>query len=127
MWKRSRLETRSLRSRCRFRISRLVCPERIAREAVKMYSLASTHATLGIRNGEFVSALDPPQEYEDLTSQWHDVGLYPVLVGEEGDRSAMLASPESAGGLYDGMEIAEILTLPNPGADRGGEIAKASI
>ena len=49
-------------------------------------------------------------------------GTWPVLIGEEGDRDAMLSSPiilydypaiapESPGDLFDGTEIDEILTL----------------
>jgi hypothetical protein len=51
-----------------------------------------------------------------------NIGTWPVLVGEEGQRDAMLSSPiilydypqiapESPGALFDGTEIDEILTL----------------
>ncbi len=51
-----------------------------------------------------------------------NIGTYPVLVGDEGVRDRMLSSPiilydypqiapESAGNLFDGTEIDEILTL----------------
>jgi len=51
-----------------------------------------------------------------------NTGTYPVLVGDEGSRNCLLSSPiilydypqiapESAGDLFDGTEIDEILTL----------------
>jgi hypothetical protein len=54
--------------------------------------------------------------------QCKNVGTWPVLVGEEGQRDAMLSSPiilydypkiapESTGDLFDGTEIDEILAL----------------
>ncbi|HWF39876.1 MAG TPA: hypothetical protein VG322_15235 [Candidatus Acidoferrales bacterium] len=100
------------------------CPEAasLTRDQAMTYSLVSTHAILNICGGEFISSLDPPQEYADAVSSCANVGLYPVLAGDEAQRSTMLASPvilydypkvapESAGDLFDGAEIDEILTL----------------
>jgi hypothetical protein len=100
------------------------CPDasKLARDQAMTYSLVSTHAILNIRDGEFISLLDPPQEYADAVSSCENVGLYPVLAGDEAQRSTILASPvilydypkvapESAGDLFDGAEIDEILTL----------------
>jgi hypothetical protein len=58
----------------------------------------------------------------EAASACKNVGVWPVLVGAPGSRDSMLASPiilpdypqvapESAGDLYDGTEIEEILTL----------------
>ncbi len=92
------------------------------REAALLRALVSTHAILKLRNGEFVSLLDPPATLAETAAQCRNVGTYPVLVGVEGERDCMLSSPiilydypqiapESAGDLYDGTEIDEILTL----------------
>ena len=85
-------------------------------------STVSTHTILGVRDGEFVSQLDPPDEFRAAASACSNVGTWPVLVGEDNARDTMLSSPiilydypqiapESAGNLFDGTEIDEILTL----------------
>lgn len=92
------------------------------RHAALMRSLVSTHAILGVNGGEFVSLLEPPDEWKELAASCENVGVWPVLVGDPGDRDTMLASPiilydypqiapESAGDLFDGTEIDEILSL----------------
>lgn len=86
------------------------------------HSLISTHLILGVRNGAFVSLLEPPQELKEVAAQCQNVGAWPVLVGEPGQNDTLLASPiilydypqiapESAGDLFDGTEIDEILSL----------------
>jgi hypothetical protein len=93
-----------------------------AREAALRRSLVSTHAILRVPCGEFASLLDPPEELRPLASQCLNVGLWPVLAGDAATRDTMLASPiilydypqiapESAGALFDGTEIDEILSL----------------
>ena len=92
------------------------------RDAILMRSLVSAHTLLNIEGGEFISLLDPPDELRGIAAQCKNVGTWPVLVGEPGERDAMLSSPiilydypriapESAGALFDGTEIDEILTL----------------
>jgi hypothetical protein len=87
-----------------------------------MRSLISAHVILGADGGEFISLLDPPEALREITAVCRNVGVFPVLVGEEGQRDTMLASPiilydypqiapESAGDLFDGTEIDEILSL----------------
>jgi hypothetical protein len=87
-----------------------------------MYSFISTHTLLGLENGQFISMLDPPESLRDLIDACRNVGTWPALVGEEGDRDTMLSSPiilydypqiapESSGDLFDGTEIDEILSL----------------
>lgn len=94
----------------------------ISREEALMHALVSTHVVLGVEGGEFVSLLDPPAGLEELASECQNVGAWPVLVGEPGQRDTLLASPiilydypqiapESAGDLFDGTEIDEILSL----------------
>jgi hypothetical protein len=92
------------------------------RDEALMQCLVSTHTILGVKGGEFVSLLEPPLESQDLASRCRNVGAWPVLVGEPGQRDTLLASPiilydypqiapESAGDLFDGTEIDEILSL----------------
>ena len=93
-----------------------------SREAVLMQSLLSTHTVLRVHGGEFVSLIDPPCELKAIVAKCNNVGTWPVLAGEEGDRDGMLSSPiilydypqiapESPGDLFDGTEIDEILAL----------------
>jgi hypothetical protein len=92
------------------------------RDEALMHGLVSTHTVLGVRDGEFVSLIDPPAPVARLASACRNVGCWPVLVGDEGDRDTMLSAPiilydypqiapESPGELFDGTEIDEILTL----------------
>ncbi len=93
-----------------------------SRDDALMQSLVSTHLILGAENGEFISLLEPPSELQELAAQCVNVGVWPVLVGEQGQRDTVLASPiilydypqiapESVGDLFDGTEIDEILSL----------------
>ncbi len=92
------------------------------RDEALMYALASAHSVLSLRHGEFISLFDPPEEFKEAATGCDNIGTWPVLVGEDGARDAMLSSPiilydypriapESAGDLCDGTEIDEILTL----------------
>ena len=94
----------------------------VSRDEALMQSLLSAHTILGVNDGEFVSLLDPPASLKDLVSGCSNVGTFPVLAGEEGQRDGMLSSPiilydypqvapESPGDLFDGTEIDEILAL----------------
>ncbi len=82
----------------------------------------SCHTSLTVRDGAFVSATDPPPALRGATDALDNVGTWPVLVGDEGDRSRLLSSPiiledypriapESPGDLFDGGEIDGLLTL----------------
>jgi len=92
------------------------------REPALARSLVSAHILLGVDDGWFVSLLDPPESLKDLAADCHNVGVWPVLIGAQGARDTMLASPiilydypqiapESPGDLFDGAEIDEILAL----------------
>lgn len=92
------------------------------RDDALIQSLISTHSIIGIEGGECVSLLDPPDDLRDFAAACKNVGTWPVLVGEDGQRDAMLSSPiilydypkiapESPGALFDGTEIDEILSL----------------
>jgi len=92
------------------------------RDEALLRSMISAHAVLAVRNGEFISLLDPPPELCGAAAACRNVGVWPVLAGETGARDAMLAAPiilydypqvaeESPGELFDSSEIDEILTL----------------
>lgn len=85
-------------------------------------SLVSAHVLLGVTGGEFISLLDPDDSYKEAVASCCNVGVFPVLAGEEPDRTMMLCSPiilydypkiapESAGDFFDGTEMDEMLTL----------------
>jgi hypothetical protein len=93
-----------------------------SRDSALLRALVSTHTILGVRDGEFVSLLDPPEPWREAAAACRNVGTWPVLVGAEGETDTMLSSPiilydypqvapESPGDLFDGTEIDEILTL----------------
>jgi hypothetical protein len=93
-----------------------------SRDEALLQSLVSTHTILGVEGGEFVSLLEPPADLQELAARCRNIGAWPVLVGEEGQRNTVLASPiilydypqiapESPGDLFDGTEIDEILSL----------------
>ena len=92
------------------------------RESTLRQTLVSTHTTLEIEGGAFVSLMDPPEELVEAAEGCENLKTWPVLVGEEGDRSTMLSSPiilydypqiapESPGDLFDGTEIDQMLIL----------------
>jgi hypothetical protein len=95
------------------------CGPGATRDAALMRALASAHLLLGIRDGQFVSLIDPPDPARAAAAECRNIGVYPVLVGGQ---DTMLASPiilydfpqvapESPGDLFDSSEIDEILTL----------------
>jgi hypothetical protein len=92
------------------------------RPAIMPLSMASTHVLLSVRDGSFVSILDPPAELRDAAQACVSQGCYPVLAGEEGTTDLALASPiilydhpkiapESNGDFFDAAEIDELLAL----------------
>lgn len=92
------------------------------RDTALLSALVSTHTILGAGNGGFVSLLDPPEQLRELATTCKNAGTWPVLVGTQGQRDTLLSSPiilydypqiarESAGDLFDGTEIDEILSL----------------
>ncbi len=94
----------------------------IRRDDALARSLVSAHTILEISDGEFISLIDPPEAFRGFAQACQNVGTWPVLVGEEGQRDTLLSSPiilydypqiapESPGDLFDGAEIDEILML----------------
>jgi hypothetical protein len=92
------------------------------RSVALRHSLVAAHSLIGIDHGVFLSLLDPPEWAKPFAEACQNLHTWPVLIGEEGRRDAMLSSPiilydhptiapESPGDLFDATEIDEILTL----------------
>jgi hypothetical protein len=101
-------------------ISRLPGGAEAKRDDALPFSLASAHLLVGLTGGEFVSLLDPQEDYRASANSCANTGVFPVLAGE--GRSMMLCSPiilydypqiapESAGDFFYGTEMDEMLTL----------------
>jgi hypothetical protein len=86
------------------------------------HSLVAAHSLIGVDQGVFLSLLDPPEWAKPFAEACSNLHTWPVLIGDEGRRDAMLSSPiilydhptiapESPGDLFDATEIDEILTL----------------
>jgi hypothetical protein len=98
-------------------------PEPVAtRDAALRHALIAAHALVAVSAGSFLSLLDPPQWAGAATAECVNERAWPVLVGDPDRRDTVLVSPiilydypaiaqESAGNLFDGTEIDEILTL----------------
>jgi hypothetical protein len=93
-----------------------------SRNDALLEAFVSAHVLLGVIGGQFVSLLDPPEYLSEAAGRCRNVGVFPVLVGEDGQRSMMLCSPiilydypqiapESAGDFFDGTEMDEMLAL----------------
>jgi hydrogenase maturation protease len=99
-----------------------VCDGWCSRDEALPHSLIAAHTILAARQGLFVSMLDPPETLKSESTACRNVGIWPVLLGSEGERDWMLSSPiilydypqiaaESAGNFFDGTEIDEMLAL----------------
>jgi hypothetical protein len=95
---------------------------RADRAVALRHSLVAAHSLLGVDQGVFLSLLDPPEWAKPAAETCQNLRTWPVLIGDEGRRDAMLSSPiilydhptiapESPGDLFDSTEIDEILTL----------------
>jgi hypothetical protein len=97
-------------------------PANRARQDAMLQAFVSAHALLGVTGGEFVSLLDTPEEFSEAAANCRNAGVFPVLVGQQGQRTMLLCSPiilydypqiapESAGDFFDGTEMDEMLAL----------------
>lgn len=89
------------------------------RERALRHALIAAHTVMSLTGGHFLSATDPPEWASVATGECRYERSWPVLTG--GD-TTVLCTPiilpdqpeiaqESAGNLFDGTEIDEILTL----------------
>ena len=96
--------------------------EKTKRTRALRHALVGAHMLLAVRDGAFISLLDPPEWARQAVTSCVNLHTWPVLVGDEGDRDVMLSSPiilydypqvapESPGDLFDATEIDEILAL----------------
>jgi hypothetical protein len=97
-------------------------PTGVPRAEVLRRCLIATHCLLSVRDGVFVSLLDPPAWADAAAKECTNLHTFPVLAGDSGGRDVVLSSPiimydhpgvapESPGDLHDACEIDEILTL----------------
>lgn len=108
--------------RVRVRLENTTPAAGLDREAALARTFIAAHLILRAEAGEFVSLQAPPVTLADAAAKCRNMGCWPVLVGERGDRQTMLAAPiivsdypevapESPGDLFDGTEIDHLLTL----------------
>ncbi len=109
-------------ARLRVSVRNIVTADCTSRDVALARSLVSTHTLITLKNGDFVSSFDPPEDSKEAVAACKNIGTWPVLVGSDGAHDALLSSPvllydypeiakESPGDLFDATEIDEILTL----------------
>lgn len=114
-------EVFKLRTRVR-NLTKVAAAGNRTRGEILPQSLISAHMILSVKDGEFVSLLEPPDDLRVFGGACQNIGCWPVLAGESGERDCMLSSPiilydypqvatESTGDFYDATEIDELLTL----------------
>ena len=92
------------------------------KDAAIAASMIGTHLVAEIKDGEFVSLLEPPASAAAAAAKCRQHRCFPVLASPPGDHDMVLVSPiilydhpeiaeQSEGALYDSTEIDEILTL----------------
>ena len=93
-----------------------------SRDDVVRRSLAAVHTLLAVHHGQFLSLIDYPEFAAGAVASCKNEGTWPVMIGDQGERSVVLSSPitlpdypeiapESAGDMFDSTEIDEILAL----------------
>ncbi len=91
-----------------------------SRDAGLRRALLACHVVLRVRDGAFVSTIDPPAQLAFAAQGCRSEGLWPVLVGTPPARDTMLASPiileeyaqiapETPCDFFDGAEVGELL------------------
>lgn len=94
----------------------------LPRSLAVRHSMISTHTVLQVRDGDFISLLEPEERYRAAAEACANIKTWPVLVGNEGERHTILSSPiilydyprvspQSKGMYYDATEIDELLAL----------------
>ncbi|MFC0543175.1 hypothetical protein [Kutzneria chonburiensis] len=93
--------------------------DEVRRDEALRHALIAAHSMMSVTGGRFVSMVDPPEWAKPAVAECRCERTWPVLVGSD---DTVLSSPiilydypsiarESAGELFDGLEIDEILTL----------------
>jgi hypothetical protein len=91
-----------------------------SRDGALRSALLACHVVLRVRDGEFVSTVDPPPALATAAQTCRNDGFWPVLVGTPPARDTILASPiileeypqiapETPCDFFDGAEIGELL------------------
>ena len=94
----------------------------VPRDDALQQSLLGCHTLLHVRDGRFVSLIDPPAEAAAIARSCANQHTWPVLVGPAGSRDLMLSAPiilydypaiapESRDRFFDATEIDEMLAL----------------
>ncbi|MGH3624683.1 MAG: hypothetical protein ACRDQ5_23330 [Sciscionella sp.] len=92
------------------------------RDAALRHSLIAAHIVIALRDGGFISLLEPPEWATGYVKDCVNERMWPVLVGEHGARDLVLSSPiilydyptiapESPGNFFDATEMDEMLAL----------------
>ncbi len=92
------------------------------RDTALRTALIACHAVAVLRDGRFISLLEPPEWAKPAAKACQQDGAWPIMIGAEDTRDMLLISPiilddypsiapESPQNLFDGTEIDEILTL----------------
>ncbi len=100
------------------RVANLTAAQVGTRDEALRHALIATHTLVSLSGGHFLSATDPPEWASVAAAECRSERSWPALVGTD----TMLCTPiilpdqpeiaaESAGNLFDGTEIDEILTL----------------
>jgi hydrogenase maturation protease len=94
----------------------------VCRDQALTHALIAAHALVTVENGRCISLLDPPEEFRGAVSNCKQIGIFPVMIGDETEQNAMLLSPtilydypkiatQSKGDFFDSTEIDEMLSL----------------
>ncbi|MFL6127271.1 hypothetical protein [Actinophytocola sp.] len=105
--------------RLTLRVANLTPAVADSRDTALRHALIAAHTLMSLSGGHFLSATDPPEWASAFTAECRGERAWPVLVGAD---DTVLCTPiilpdhpeiaaQSAGNLFDGTEIDEILTL----------------
>lgn len=96
--------------------------ENFLREEILPFSFVSAHTIFEIENGEFISVIEPPENFSDRSQMLENINCFPVLVGDKNKRNFVLSAPiilydfpeaaeNSFDNFFDGLEIDELMIL----------------
>jgi len=93
----------------------------LSRKEILPFSFVSTHTIFEIENGEFISIIEPPEEFQKYSQTLENINCFPVLVGDK-KRNSILSAPiilydfpeaaeSSFDNFFDGLEIDELMVM----------------